>query len=109
MITVDLRNHGSSGHSDDMEYESMCEDVENLLKNQLDVNQAIVLGHSMGGKVAITMSLTKVSCTSLNVTYHTLVYISINKNCFFQQIFYCSNTFLIILDQKTEFKYITPM
>lgn len=42
-----------------MNYHCMSEDLELLMKD-LSIKSAIILGHSMGGKVAMTMALTKV-------------------------------------------------
>ncbi|MGP9632785.1 alpha/beta fold hydrolase [Halomonas sp. AOP43-A1-21] len=55
VIAVDLRNHGRSPHSDDMRYATMSQDVLALL-DKLSITQAHVLGHSMGGKVAISLA-----------------------------------------------------
>lgn len=49
---VDQRNHGRSFHDDSFHYEALAED----LKHYFDANQikdAILLGHSMGGKTAM--------------------------------------------------------
>ena len=59
MITVDCRNHGNSPHTSDMTYEDMSGDLE-LLLTDLDIEEAVVVGHSMGGKVAMTLALTQV-------------------------------------------------
>jgi esterase len=56
VITVDLRNHGKSPHISGMSYREMVADVTELL-NHLQLSQVHVLGHSMGGKVAMQMSL----------------------------------------------------
>ena len=53
VITVDLRNHGHSPWSEDFSYELMAEDLKELF-DTLKLDQAIVMGHSMGGKTAIT-------------------------------------------------------
>jgi len=49
---VDQRNHGRSFHDDNFHYEALAED----LKHYFDANHikdAILLGHSMGGKTAM--------------------------------------------------------
>jgi esterase len=52
VILVDLRNHGHSPWSDDFSYALMAEDVEALFRS-LSLSKVILLGHSMGGKVAM--------------------------------------------------------
>ena len=56
IITPDLRNHGKSGHADGMSYEEMADDIIFLINN-LKLNNVILIGHSMGGKVAMTLAL----------------------------------------------------
>ncbi|XP_061868419.1 protein ABHD11 [Colius striatus] len=56
VLTVDARNHGSSPHSSLMTYEAMSLDVQNLL-SRLGITKCILLGHSMGGKTAMTLAL----------------------------------------------------
>ena len=49
---LDLRNHGRSLHSDDFTYKAMVQDlIEYCAFHQLE--QINVIGHSMGGKVAM--------------------------------------------------------
>lgn len=55
VITVDLRNHGRSPHVEGMGYDAMAEDVIRLL-DRLEVPRAHLLGHSMGGKVVISLA-----------------------------------------------------
>jgi len=52
VILVDLRNHGHSPWSSDFSYPIMVEDLVNLFQ-KLELQQVILLGHSMGGKVAM--------------------------------------------------------
>ena len=56
-ILVDLRNHGKSPHDPVMNYTVMAEDVHELMLD-LDLEDAILLGHSMGGKVAMQFATT---------------------------------------------------
>lgn len=53
---VDLRNHGDSPHSDDLDYQLMAEDVRQLMQ-QLGLESCYIVGHSMGGKVAMQLAL----------------------------------------------------
>lgn len=55
VVAVDLRNHGQSPHADDMSYTAMSNDVLALME-RLGIERAHVLGHSMGGKVAMSIA-----------------------------------------------------
>ncbi len=55
VFLVDQRNHGSSPHSDIWNYEVMAEDVKEFMEDQA-MSEAIIMGHSMGGKVAMTFA-----------------------------------------------------
>jgi esterase len=52
VLIPDLRNHGQSPHNQSHTYEDMTDDLELLLSNQ-QIEKASILGHSMGGKVAM--------------------------------------------------------
>ncbi|WP_116919051.1 alpha/beta fold hydrolase [Tamilnaduibacter salinus] len=54
---LDLRNHGRSPHSDTMDYPAMAADVKAYM-DDAGLDRASVLGHSMGGKVAMELALT---------------------------------------------------
>ncbi|KZT34007.1 alpha/beta-hydrolase [Sistotremastrum suecicum HHB10207 ss-3] len=54
---LDLRNHGTSPHAEPMDYRSMADDVHHFLDQQ-ELKRVVLLGHSMGGKVAMTLALT---------------------------------------------------
>jgi len=56
VISLDLRNHGKSDHSKDFSFELMAEDIIEMI-NVLDLKNPILLGHSMGGKVAIKTAI----------------------------------------------------
>lgn len=56
VIAFDLRNHGASPHDPAMSYAAMAEDVLDSL-SALGVPEAALLGHSMGGKVAMRAAL----------------------------------------------------
>ncbi|CAG8537092.1 4687_t:CDS:10 [Dentiscutata erythropus] len=56
VFTLDLRNHGESPHSEVHNYEVMAEDVVTFM-NERQLKRTVVMGHSMGGKVAMTIAL----------------------------------------------------
>ncbi len=56
VFSLDLRNHGDSPWHPDMSYEAMAGDIRAFLEAQ-DIVGAAVLGHSMGGKAAMTLAL----------------------------------------------------
>jgi len=56
VLTVDLRNHGSSPWDDDMTYPAMADDILELIAVE-GLDKPVLLGHSMGGKVAMMAAL----------------------------------------------------
>jgi len=56
VLAVDLRNHGRSPHSDTLTYAAMAGDVLELLDAQ-HLESSHIIGHSMGGKVAMAFAL----------------------------------------------------
>lgn len=56
VIAFDLRNHGTSPHGDGMAYPEMAADVAESLSER-KVQSAMLVGHSMGGKVAMRLAL----------------------------------------------------
>lgn len=55
-LLIDLRNHGESDHHSSMSYPEMSEDVINHL-DSLKINKFTLLGHSMGAKIAMNLSV----------------------------------------------------
>lgn len=53
---IDQRNHGHAPHNKEMNYEVMCDDLVSFFANE-NVRDAILLGHSMGGKTAMHFAL----------------------------------------------------
>ena len=62
VFALDQRNHGRSPHDEVFTYETMTEDIHEFMQEHA-LPSAHVLGHSMGGKVAMRFA----------VTYPTLV------------------------------------
>lgn len=56
VVLVDLRNHGRSPHSDEMSLPLLAADIAALL-DHLGIDRAALVGHSLGGKVAMELAL----------------------------------------------------
>jgi len=56
VFTVDLRNHGRSEWNEIHDYSGMASDVYELISAE-NLKDVIVIGHSMGGKVAMTLAV----------------------------------------------------
>lgn len=56
VISVDLRNHGASPGADTMGYAEMAGDVLGLMARE-NLDDAALLGHCIGGKVALALAL----------------------------------------------------
>ena len=58
VVSVDLRNHGRSFHAPAHSYALMADDVLRLFDHlRLDPARLTLMGHSMGGKVAMALAL----------------------------------------------------
>jgi len=58
VILVDVRNHGQSPRNASMTYQEMANDIFELA-DALEIEEFSVIGHSMGGKIAMTCALTQ--------------------------------------------------
>jgi esterase len=52
----DQRNHGQSPHDPTLNYFALCSDLQEFIEEH-DLEDPIILGHSMGGKVAMRFAL----------------------------------------------------
>ncbi|MDA3822966.1 MAG: alpha/beta fold hydrolase [Bacteroidales bacterium] len=56
VFMIDQRNHGDSPHDDVHSYDAMREDLREFMDKQ-QLERAILLGHSMGGKTVMSFAL----------------------------------------------------
>lgn len=56
ITNVDVRNHGASFHENNMDYSLLAQDVIDTLTS-LAIDKTMILGHSMGGKIAMQVAL----------------------------------------------------
>ncbi len=54
-ILIDQRDHGKSPHSEAFNYSLLAEDVYQFMMDHW-IHEAIIIGHSMGGKTAMTLA-----------------------------------------------------
>ncbi|NBW97430.1 MAG: alpha/beta fold hydrolase [Planctomycetia bacterium] len=58
VLVVDVRNHGVSPWDDAHDYPALADDVGHLIRTRVG-GPAAVIGHSMGGKAAMTLALSE--------------------------------------------------
>ena len=56
VTSIDVRNHGDSFHIEGMDYSDLVQDIVTLL-DHLNIEHCAILGHSMGGKIAMQIAL----------------------------------------------------
>ena len=56
VTSVDVRNHGNSFQKNAMDYAELAQDIITLL-DHLNIDHCALLGHSMGGKIAMQVAL----------------------------------------------------
>lgn len=56
VFVLDQRNHGQSPHSDNFNYLALTDDLFDFI-DEHDIEDPIIIGHSMGGKVAMRFAL----------------------------------------------------
>jgi pimeloyl-ACP methyl ester carboxylesterase len=56
VYVVDLRNHGQSPHDDGFDYAAMVSDLLTFVEDH-QIEDPVVLGHSMGGKAAMNFAI----------------------------------------------------
>jgi len=56
VFALDLRNHGGSPHSEILDYDVMAADLREFIEQQA-LRRVVLLGHSMGGKVAMQFAI----------------------------------------------------
>lgn len=77
IYTLDLRNHGTSPHSPVWDYETMATDVVQFMVQNRCKNDVTLLGHSMGGKVAMATALSPLLQEHLPTALARLVVVDI--------------------------------
>ncbi len=56
VILPDLRNHGRSGHHNEFDYNCLSDDMLELIQT-LNLKNPVLVGHSMGGKLAMNLAV----------------------------------------------------
>jgi len=56
VTNIDVRNHGLSFHKNSMTYSELAQDIVDVMIDR-NIERAHILGHSMGGKIAMQMAL----------------------------------------------------
>lgn len=54
---MDLRNHGFSGRNEEMNYYALAQDLNRFLVENNIKDEVTLIGHSLGGKIAMAFAL----------------------------------------------------
>lgn len=57
VIIPDLRNHGQSPHSNHFDFPAMEEDILELIEEEVPIEKVLLMGHSLGGRLAVNIAL----------------------------------------------------
>jgi len=93
----DLRNHGKSGHSEEHNYKVMAGDLH-LLFQQNKITKATIIGHSMGGKLAMKFA------NSFPEKIKKLIVVDISYKKYSQKEFLINSNHLQILNAISNLK-----
>ncbi|MGR8980359.1 MAG: alpha/beta fold hydrolase [Gammaproteobacteria bacterium] len=63
VFVADMRNHGASPHHPQMDYVVMAADLERFIERR-GLKKVHILGHSMGGKIAMWFALNRPACVA---------------------------------------------
>ncbi|EUD67276.1 hypothetical protein C922_02426 [Plasmodium inui San Antonio 1] len=103
IVTIDLRNHGNSKHTDSMKYEEMEADIKKVL-DELHIRKCCLVGFSLGGKVSMYCALKNESLFSHLVVMDILPF-DYNENKWHVKLPYnISYMTKILFDIKTKMR-----
>ncbi|KJP85868.1 hypothetical protein AK88_04516 [Plasmodium fragile] len=103
IVTLDLRNHGNSKHTDSMKYEEMENDVKKVL-DKLHIRKCCLVGFSLGGKVSMYCALKNESLFSHLVVMDILPFDYNEKKCHVKLPYNISYMTKILFNIKTKLR-----
>ncbi|EDL45816.1 hypothetical protein, conserved [Plasmodium vivax] len=103
IVTIDLRNHGNSKHTDSMKYEEMESDIKKVL-NELHIRNCCIVGFSLGGKVSMYCALKNESLFSHLVVMDILPFDYNERKCHVKLPYNISYMTKILFNIKTNLR-----
>ncbi|GAB66702.1 hypothetical protein PCYB_094860, partial [Plasmodium cynomolgi strain B] len=103
IVTLDLRNHGNSKHTDSMKYEEMESDIKKVL-DELHIRKCCLVGFSLGGKVSMYCALKNQSLFSHLVVMDILPFDYNEKKCHVKLPYNISYMTKILFNIKTKMR-----